>query len=97
MTKPLPSTGKAISDCLIEMHDLLFELEADNKMYHIRFNEEDVMAACGIFMSVLGNIQTHNIIDGNVDYKEAVRTAKQLRQLVIDMTGYDPHEFYKRK
>jgi hypothetical protein len=32
---------------------------------------------------------------GHIDEKKAVEYGQRLRQLVIDMTGYDPHEFWK--
>ena len=32
---------------------------------------------------------------GRIDENRVVEYGQRLRQLVIDMTGYDPHEFWK--
>jgi hypothetical protein len=52
----------------------------------------DLRNATLIFQHVASNI---GIKAGRIDEKRAVEYGQRLRQLVIDMTGYDPHEFWK--
>jgi len=51
----------------------------------------DLMTAVLIFQQVAKDI---GIKAGRIDEKRAVEFDQRLRQLVIDMTGYDPHEFW---
>jgi hypothetical protein len=46
------------------------------------------MNAIYIFQHVASNI---GIKAGHIDEQKAVEYGERLRQLVIDMTGYDPH------
>lgn len=97
--RPLPSTGKAIADILEELHDAMWELEADEKAEHIRYTEADVIHALKIFMHVASNKYIHDSMENGEPMRKAMDAhenhGKRLRQLTIDMAGIDPVEFYK--
>lgn len=96
--KPLPSTAPAIATILKELHDAFWELDADEKSQHIRYTEDDVMHATKIFIHVLSNVSIHKMMEDGLTAEEGGREhgehGKRIRQLVIDMTGFDPHDFY---
>lgn len=72
--------------------DIMLTAEADQWAYQLRYFPRDLMNATLIFQGVASNI---GIKAGRIDENKAVEFGQRLRQLVIDMTGYDPHEFWK--
>ena len=72
--------------------DIMLTADADQWAYDLTYFPRDLMNATLIFQHVASNI---GIKAGRIDEKKAVDFGQRLRQLVIDMTGYDPHEFWK--
>ena len=67
--------------------------DADQWAYHLRYFPRDLMNATLIFQHVASNI---GIKAGRIDEKRAVEYGQRLRQLVIDMTGYDPADIVSK-
>ena len=72
--------------------DIMFTEDADQWAYDLTYFPRDLMNAVLIYQHVASNI---GIKAGRIDEERAVEFDQRLRQLVIDMTGYDPHEFWK--
>jgi hypothetical protein len=64
-------------------------LEAMNQACRMDYSPRDLMSATYLFQHVASNI---GIKAGLIDEEKAVEFGNRLRQLVIDMTGIDPHE-----
>ena len=69
--------------------DALIIAESDSWAYRLRYSAQDLMNASFLFQHIASNI---GIKVGHIDEAKAVEFGERLRQLVIDMTGIDPHE-----
>ena len=67
-------------------------LEAMNQACLMDYSPCDLMNAAYLFQHVASNI---GIKAGIIDEDKAVEFGNRLRQLIIDMTGYDPHDIGK--
>lgn len=63
--------------------------DADEWAFHLKYYPRDVANACLIFQHVCSNV---GIKAGRIDAEKAVEFGRRLRQLVMDMTGFDPAE-----
>ena len=72
--------------------DVMLTADADQWSCDLRYFPRDLMNAVFIYQHVASNIGIHA---GRINEEKAVEFGQRLRQLVIDMTGYDPHEFWK--
>lgn len=79
----------AISDGIEQWSDIMLESEANNWAFLLNYTQTDLMNASYIFQHVLSNIGIKN---GRIDETNADEFGKRLRQIVIDMTGFDPYE-----
>lgn len=84
--------NKHIREGINQWADIMLTADADRWAYNLRYFPRDLMNATLIFQHVASNIGIHA---GCIDEKNAVEFGQRLRQLIIDMTGYDPHEFWK--
>ena len=69
--------------------DVMLEADANQWAVYLDYFPRDLMNAVFIFQHVASNI---GIKAGKIDEQKAVEFGERLRQLVTDMTGYDPHE-----
>ena len=88
----IAEVNKHIREGINQWADIMLTADADQWAYELRYFPRDLMNAVLIFQHVASNI---GIKAGRIDEKRAVEYGQRLRQLVIDMTGYDPHEFWK--
>lgn len=84
--------NQAIRDGINQWADAMLMADADQWAVHLDYFPRDLMNAVLIFQHVASNI---GIKAGRIDEQKAVEYGQRLRQLVIDMTGHDPHEFWK--
>lgn len=77
---------------LNEWADIMLLADADEWSYHLTYCPRDVMNACLIFQHICSNV---GIKSGRIDAAKAVEFGGRLRQLVMDMTGFDPVELAK--
>lgn len=68
------------------------ELEVMNQARRMDYSPRDLMSAIYLFQHVASNI---GIKAGIIDEDRTVEFGNRLRQLAIDMTGYDPHDIGK--
>lgn len=68
--------------------DALIIAESERWAYRLRYSAQDLMNASFLFKHIASNI---GIKAGHIDETKAVEFGERLRQLVIDMTGIDPH------
>lgn len=80
-----------IRDGINQWADIMLTADADQWAVHLDYFPRDLMNAVLIFQHVVSNI---GIKAGRIDEQKAVEYGTRLRQLVIDMTGYDPHKFW---
>ena len=71
--------------------EIMLMSEADGWAYKLNYFPRDIMNAVYIFQHVLSNV---GIKKGIIDEEKAVVFGKRLRELVKDMTGYDPVAFF---
>lgn len=74
--------------------DALIISESERWAYRLRYSAQDMMNATFLFQHVVSNI---GIKAGHIDEAKAVEFGERLRQLVIDMTGIDPHEVFEER
>ena len=97
--KIMAKKEKTTEECLAEVNngireglrfwsDMMLRAEADEWAYKLNYFPSDLMNAVYIFQHVASNI---GIKAGRIDEETAKVLGHQLRKLVIDMTGYDPH------
>jgi hypothetical protein len=84
----LKEINQHIRDGINQWADVMLESEAKQWAYRLNYFPRDLMNAIYIFQHVASNI---GIKAGHIDEQKAVEYGERLRQLVIDMTGYDPH------
>ena len=78
----------AIREGLNQWADVMLESEVKQWAYRLDYFPRDLMNAIYIFQHVASNI---GIKAGVINEQNVVDIGNRLRQLVIDMTGYDPH------
>ena len=88
----IPEINQHIRDGINQWADVMLTAEADQWAYQLRYFPRDLMNAVYIFQHVASNI---GIKSGHIDEDRAATYGQRLRELVRDMTGYDPHEFWK--
>ena len=83
--------NQAIRDGLNQWADIA--LEAEDKQWTVDLNyfPRDLMNVCYLFMHVSSNI---GIKAGRVNLENTAKFGERIRQLVIDMTGIDPHHVF---
>ena len=81
-----------IRDGINQWAGIMLTADADEWAVKLNYYPRDLMNAVLIYQHVASNI---GIKAGRIDEQKAVEFGNRLRQLVIDMTGYDPHEFWK--
>jgi len=81
-----------IRDGINQWADIMLIADADRWAYNLKYFPRDLMNATLIFQHVASNI---GIKAHRINEERATEFGQRLRQLVIDMTGYDPHEFWK--
>ena len=88
----IAEVNKHIREGIIQWADIMLTADADQWTYDLTYFPRDLMNAVLIYQHVASTI---GIKAGRSDGEKAVEYGQRLRQLVIDMTGYDPHEFWK--
>lgn len=87
--KGIKEANKIIRGAINQWADIMLEFEARELAVHLDYFPRDLMNAIYIFQHIASNI---GIKAGKIDEQKAVEFGERLRQLVMDMTGYDPHE-----
>lgn len=84
--------NRHIRDGINQWADVMLTADADEWAVELHYFPRDLMNATLIFNHVAGNI---GIKAGHIDSEEKAEVfGRRLRELVIEMTGYDPHEFW---
>lgn len=81
--------NRHIRDGINEWADIMLMADADEWAVHLNYFPRDVANACLIFQHICSNV---GIKAGRIDAEKAVEFGRRLRQLVMDMTGFDPAE-----
>lgn len=89
MMKQIAEINQHIRDGVNQWADTMLLADADKWAYHLNYFPRDIANACLIFQHICSNV---GIKAGRIDEKNAQEYGMRLRQLVIDMTGYDPAE-----
>lgn len=86
--KQIKYINDSIRSSLDSWATVALELEAMNQACRMDYSPRDLMSAIYLFQHVASNI---GIKAGVIDEDKAVEFGNRLRQLIIDMTGIDPH------
>lgn len=86
--------NKHIRDGVNQYADIM--LDAEHKLWaeELNYFPRDIMNATYIFQHICSNVGIKN---GNINAKKAVEFGHRLRDLVRDMTGYDPADIANGK
>ena len=84
----LNEINTAIRDGINQWADVMLESEVKQWAYRLDYFPRDLMNAIYIFQHVASNI---GIKAGRISEQNTEEFGHRLRQLVIDMMGYDPH------
>lgn len=84
----LKEINTAIRDGINQWADIMLEAETRRWACRLDYFPRDIVNALIIFQHVCSTV---GIKTGHIDKENALEHGKQIRQLVIDMTGYDPH------
>ena len=84
----LKEINEKISEGIEQWADIMIEAEANEWAYLLNYSTKDLMNASCIFQHIVSNI---GIKSGRIDETNADEFGNRLRQIVIDMTGYDPY------
>ena len=88
----LTEINQHMRDALNQWADLALEAESKQWAYRLSYFPRDLMNATYLFQHVASNIGIKN---GNITENNAVTLARRLRELIKDMTGYDPTNVMK--
>ncbi len=83
--------NQAIRDGLNQWADIALEAEDMRWAVDLNYFPRDLMNVCYLFMHVSSNI---GIKAGRVNLENTAKFGERVRQLVIDMTGIDPHHIF---
>ncbi len=87
--KELTEINKHIRAGINQWADVMLTADADQWAVNLDYFPRDLMNAALIFQHIASNI---GINAGRINEEKAVEFGKRFRQLIIDMTGYDPHD-----
>ena len=90
--KAIKEINQAIRDSLNHWADIALEAEVKQWAVELNYFPRDLMNVTYLFHHVLSNIGIKN---GHISDVNVTELGQRLRQLIIDMTGYDPHEEWK--
>lgn len=92
--------GKQLSPILVELEDALWEFQADFPQMPPDFTEEALMASTKIFIDCVLDFMWKKIKLDNTPMplceQMTTELGQQIRQILIDNTGIDPHQFYAK-
>ena len=89
IAKQIAEINQHIRDGVNQWADTMLMADADKWAYMLNYFPRDIVNATMIFQHICSNV---GIKSGLIDEEKAEEFGKRLRQLVIDMTGYDPAE-----
>ena len=87
--KQIQEINAHIKAALNQWSDICLLSEADQWAYLLNYDSMDAMNVCYLFQHVCSNI---GIKAGVIDLNNTEDFGNRLRQLMIDMTGLDPHK-----
>lgn len=87
IAKQIAEINRNIRDGVNQWADVMLQAEADEWAVHLKYFPRDIVNATMIFQHICSNV---GIKSGHVNEEKAVNFGKRLRELVIEMTGYDP-------
>ena len=89
MAKQIAEINQHIRDGVNQWADVMLMADADQWAVCLNYYPRDIVNATMIFQHICSNV---GIKAGRIDEAKAEEYGKRLRQLVMDMTGYDPVE-----
>ena len=85
--KQIVEINRHIRDGIDQWADIMLMADADKWAYKLNYFPRDIVNATMIFQHVCSNV---GIKAGRIDEQKAKEFGERLRQLITDMTGYDP-------
>lgn len=90
VTEHLEGLDKLATYCL--------ELEIVGQAHLYQYSDADIMNAIFVFNHVVSNRLAHNQIkSGQLDPEIALHVGNKLHDLIVEITGFDPREYFKEK
>ena len=86
--KAIKEINQAIRDGLNQWADIALEAESKQWAVELKYFPRDLMNVTYLFQHVASNI---GIKAGCINEANVTEFGQRLRQIIIDMTGYDPH------
>lgn len=85
--KKLTKVSQYIREGINQWADIMLQADADQWAYNMDYFPRDIINAVIIYQHICSNI---GIKAGRIDEQKAADFGQRLRQLTIDMTGFDP-------
>ena len=92
IAKQIAEINQHIRDGVNQWADTMLMADADQWDVYLNYYPRDIVNATMIFQHICSNV---GIKAGRINAAKAEEYGNRLRQLVIDMTGYDPSEIVK--
>lgn len=89
--KKIKEINSAIREGINTWADIMLQSEADKWAVDLNYYPRDLMNACYIFQHIASNI---GIKADRIDEAKAVEFGNRFRELIKDMTGYDPADTF---
>lgn len=86
IAKELAEINAGIREGINQWADIMLQADADEWAYELDYFPRDIFNAMIIFRHICSNV---GLKAGRIDMTNALEYGKRIRQLVIDMTGYD--------
>ena len=87
IAKQIAEINQHIRDGVNHWADVMLQADADEWAVYLNYFPRDIVNATMIFQHICSNV---GIKAGHINAAKADEYGKRLRQLVLDMTGYDP-------
>ena len=91
--KQIAEINQHIRDGVNQWADTCLMADADQWAVYLNYFPRDIVNACMIFQHICSNV---GIKAGRIDEAKAMEYGQRIRQLVIDMTGYDPADIVRK-
>lgn len=86
--KAIHEINQSIRNGINNWADVVLEIEYKHLAYLMNYYPRDLMNVAYLFQHVVSNI---GIKSGHITLENTEYFGKRFRELIIEMTGYDPH------
>ena len=94
MKEELKEIQQGFQDSLNTWADIMLDLQVKELNHQFRYNYDDLMNILLLFQEVTHNIAYYKNGNNKDELKRAEKFGKDVRKLITDFCGIDPHDYY---